>query len=155
TRCLTCSVASAGPSTSTAVGRASSRTACRWWAAAGDRWRTPKTRQSDSAITASGADVRGDQLLLRVVEEPFGPQVREVVAPQAVLVRLLVDADVLVGEGAADLPQRPRLLADVDGEQARPLQRVVDQPADLLRQALILHLDGVAGADFAGLLLGE
>src|SRR5437867_9076270 len=50
TRCLIWSVASAGPSTSTAVGFISSRTAWRWHAAAGDRCRTPNTRQRSSGF---------------------------------------------------------------------------------------------------------
>ena len=68
---------------------------------------------------------------------------------------LLVDAGVLLGEGAADVPDRPRLLADIDREQARPLQRVVDQPADGGRQPLLFQVDRVARSNLPRLLFGE
>ena len=47
-------MASAGPSTSTAVGRASSRTACRWWAAAGD---PALARKLTAQVRVSASDV--------------------------------------------------------------------------------------------------
>src|SRR5262249_38257646 len=89
----------------------------------------------------SRSDIRVNELELREIEQTLDPQICQIVAPNAVALGLLVDASVLIGEGAQDVPEIPRICAGLDCEQHRLMEWIVDQASDDRRQLLPFAFD--------------